>query len=68
MTEVMDAPWIREAELFGPDEPEDFNCPICGEENPEDFYIDKDGELLGCSACVKRVDAYDYYVRHLKES
>lgn len=57
-----DAPWIRDAEKFGMPEAEDFNCPVCGAENPDYFYI-IDGEVAGCDCCVKRVDAYDEYTR-----
>lgn len=36
-------------------------CPVCGEEDPEDFYLYPSGEILGCSECIRCVDAYDYY-------
>lgn len=38
MTDLPDAPWIREAETFGLPEAENVYCPICGEENPEYFF------------------------------
>ncbi len=34
-------------------------CPICGGE-ADDFYIGRFGEILGCSECVERADAWDF--------
>jgi hypothetical protein len=58
-----DAPWIRDAELNGIPEAEDFFCPVCGAENPEKFYV-VDGEVIGCESCVNTQDAYDWHDRH----
>ena len=57
--DIPDAPWIREAELFGPPEPDNVYCPVCHEENPEWFYVQA-GEILGCSCCISREDPFDY--------
>ena len=60
--ELPDAPWIREAEIFGPpgDEEITYSCPVCGADEPEDFYFDRGGDICGCSECMKRKDAYEY--------
>lgn len=60
--EVPDAPWIREAETFGiPDAEEiEYSCPVCGEEQPEDFVFDRNGDIVGCSCCCRFRDAYEY--------
>ena len=64
--DLPDAPWIREAETYGMPEPEDVNyyCPVCGAEQPEDFYFDRDGDICGCCDCMKRRDAYEYVIEH----
>lgn len=61
MTNLPDAPWIREAELFGMPDAPDVWCPICNEENPEDFYVDDSGEIVGCSCCLHRRDSSYFY-------
>ena len=58
--DIPDAPWIREAEVYGMPEAETIYCPICGAEDPEDLWTDSDGEVVGCECCLKRVDAYDF--------
>ena len=59
MMDLHDAPWIRDAELNGMPEGDDVYCPVCGEENPEDFYV-HDGDVVGCSCCVKRYDPWEW--------
>lgn len=59
MTQIPDAPYIREAETFGMPEGDNVYCPICGEENPEYFFVQA-GEVLGCSCCISREDPFDY--------
>lgn len=58
MITIPDAPWIRDAENNGMPDGDDVYCPVCNEENPEYFYV-QDGEIIGCSECVERVDAVD---------
>ena len=62
MIDINDAPWIREAETYGPDSAEEieYSCPVCGADEPEDFYFGRDGEVCGCDRCVRRRDAYEY--------
>jgi hypothetical protein len=68
MQDIQDAPWIREAETYGPPgvQDEDVYCPVCGAENPDYLYI-IDGECQGCDECVKRVDAYDWIMTKREE-
>ena len=54
-----DAPYIREAEMFGMPSPEPVECPICGKEC-EEIYEDRDGYVFGCEHCVKCHDSYDW--------
>lgn len=63
MIDIPDAPWIRDAELYGEEEAPDVYCPMCGEENPEHFYV-QDGEIIGCDNCVEKVEPYDWYERN----
>ena len=37
------------------------HCPCCGCRDPEEFYT-ADGECIGCSSCVSRVEWEDYVV------
>lgn len=32
--------------------PEDEYCPVCGEKNPDHFYVDDSRECIGCSGCI----------------
>lgn len=49
--EILDAPWIREAERFGGDDWPDPQCPICYDE-PTVAYYTADGDELGCDCCI----------------
>ena len=35
------------------------HCPICGEASPDYVYKDKDGEFVGCTECLRRLDIYE---------
>lgn len=69
MIDINDAPWIREAETYGPDcaEEIEYSCPVCGADEPEDFVFDCAGEIIGCNCCVHRRDAYKYMAEKLAE-
>lgn len=69
MTDLLDAPWIRQAEMFGPEEAEEINysCPICGEEQPEDLCFNNYGEIIGCNCCCRFRDAYEYMAQKLAD-
>lgn len=36
-------------------EEETATCPICGEEEPDYYYRNADGDYIGCSECVEKV-------------
>ena len=69
MEQIPDAPYIREAEMYGmppyDDDPEP-TCPICGKEC-ETIYTDKDGEAFGCNECVTLWEAYEWCDEHREE-
>ena len=59
MTQIPDAPWIRDAEQNGMPSPEEVYCPECGEEC-ETIYIDPSGYCCGCDKCLKAKDAWEW--------
>lgn len=59
LTNLPDAPWIRDAELNGPPEPDPVYCPVCGEDCSE-IYFDKCGNVVGCDYCISRQDAGEW--------
>ena len=69
MTDLADAPWIREAETYGPDCAEDikYSCPVCGADEPEDFFFDLQDNIIGCSCCCRHRDAYEYMAQKLAD-
>ena len=69
MQDLPDAPWIREAEMYGMppyDDGPDPTCPVCGEEC-ETIYTDKDGDPVGCDQCVTLWEAYEWCEKHREE-
>lgn len=54
-----DAPWIRDAMLNGPPEPDPIYCPVCDEECSE-IYFDKSGNVVGCDYCISKQDAGEW--------
>ena len=63
MNDIKDAPYIRDAELFGMDDgPEiEWKCPVCGADCPERFFVNiKTDEVIGCDECMGEVDAYEW--------
>lgn len=61
MIDIPDAPWIRDAEKNGmPEDPAPI-CPCCGEETDR-YYLDRDGDIIGCEYCIRSVDAYKYKI------
>lgn len=63
MMDLPDAPWIRDAERFGDQEPTVITCPMCGEE-AEYIYLDQSGDIIGCEYCVRQMDADTYKLNH----
>ena len=62
MEQVPDAPWIREAEMYGypPYEILDVCCPVCGKEC-DTIYKDRFGDEVGCENCIETMDAGEWY-------
>lgn len=58
---MLQHPVITNMEMYGtPDgsEVREPRCPVCGE--PADLvYRNKDGEIVGCGECLRRIDAWD---------
>ncbi len=47
--------------LLDPPEPMECpSCPVCGTEMYDYVYIDIDGEVVGCSECVRSKDPWEY--------
>lgn len=60
MTQIPDAPWIRDAEINGmPYDEKPVICQVCGAEWPEYIYK-QDGTVIGCSECIETICAEDY--------
>lgn len=59
MEQIADAPYIREAETYGPPEAETVYCPVCGEECLE-IYADMNGDVFGCERCIMIQDANEW--------
>ena len=51
---ILDAPWIRDAELNGYPEKEFEICPVCGKEC--DTYYIAASEIIGCEHCYREED------------
>lgn len=68
MADIKDAPYIRDAELFGMDDVVEleWRCPVCGADHPDDLYI-QDGEVIGCSECVRCKDGEEWAVDNMEE-
>lgn len=47
-----------------PDEPKPYYCPVCGEENPEHYYRDRIGKIVGCESCIEEISAPDWEADH----
>lgn len=62
---IADAPWIREAEMYGVDDGPEIRCPICGEEC-EEIILDNGGNVCGCEHCTRSKDAYEWYQDRLE--
>lgn len=61
-----DAPWIRDAMLNGPPEPDPVYCPVCDTECSE-IYFDKGGNVVGCDYCISRQDAGEWMEEELEK-
>ena len=36
-------------------------CPCCNAKSPDYVYEDKDGDIIGCSECLRQKDIYSDY-------
>lgn len=59
---IADAPWIRNAEMYGVDDGPVIECPICGSEHCEEIVLDENDNVLGCNLCTRTKDAYEWYM------
>lgn len=68
MADIKNAPYIRDAELFGMDDDKEFDwvCPVCGALCPEDVYI-QEGEVVGCSDCIRCKDGAEWAADNMEE-
>lgn len=55
---IPDHPDIQRMEREGVPDADPIYCPICGGETDE-FYKNRDGEIVGCFNCIERVDAWE---------
>ena len=63
---IPDAPYIREAEMFGMPPYDEPKCPVCGREC-NSIFLDQNREAFGCEHCVKEEDSYDWRERQQDE-
>ena len=59
MSGIPDAPYIREAEMYGMLPYETVKCPCCGEEC-ETIYADQYGNVFACDKCLMSQDAWEW--------
>lgn len=59
MEQIPDAPWIREAEMYGYPDDEPVHCPVCGEDCST-IYSDKYGNVFACDQCLCSTDAWEW--------
>lgn len=55
----LEHPAITRAMEYGPPGDEMPRCPVCGEQ-ADTFYRNYFNEIVGCSECIKNVDARQY--------
>lgn len=55
---MLDAPYIREAELFGIPDLDPVECPCCGKTCKTIYKAGPD--VIGCNHCIDAIDAYDW--------
>ena len=64
MAEIPDAPWIRQAEMYGvPDNditPDIIDCPVCGKACSTIYA--KWPDVFGCENCVDVWDADEWWI------
>lgn len=35
------------------------HCPVCNAASPDYVFKDRDGEFVGCTECLRRLDIYE---------
>lgn len=69
MTQIPDAPWIRNAADMSCPVPDKVPvCPVCLSSEPERIYVSREGDALGCENCVDSMDAWDWMERQPEDS
>lgn len=57
--------WFYEPERpLEPPEKKDYFCQWCGAENPERYYRDSTGQIIGCEHCIDTLDAAEWEDDH----
>jgi hypothetical protein len=41
-----------------------YYCPVCGEENPEIYYLDEFRKIIGCDRCIRAEYASEWVADH----
>ena len=59
LSRIPDAPYIREAEMYGVETPKPVYCPLC-DEPCETIYRDRYGTVFGCENCIEEQDADEW--------
>ena len=67
MEQIPDAPYIREAEMYGMPPYETPICPICGEEC-ETIYFGPHGNVFACNKCIQEQDAGEWWEEEKENS
>ncbi|MBP5727105.1 MAG: hypothetical protein J6Y48_08550 [Clostridia bacterium] len=57
---IPDAPYIREAELYGMPGPEEIECPCCGKLCKKIYTEASDWEAIGCENCIKERESWEW--------
>lgn len=59
-------------DFYSPDDPPEYpECPECGSTDYEDvFIVIRDGgpKFIGCSCCMCKTDAFDYWEREMQKA
>lgn len=56
--------WYEPERRLDPPEQKSYYCPTCGAENPEHYYRNWFGRIVGCDKCVDTLDAAQWEGDH----
>lgn len=62
---IADAPWIRDAEMYGDGPCLEPECPVCGSRCETIYEIG--GSVVGCEHCVDEYDAYEWLAQKIED-